>query len=64
MVLLAFIVGTISLYHGFKRHHHQFLPIIIFSAGFLFLVLKLFFIEYEHWLLVPAVAGIIFSQDL
>src|SRR3954465_2403970 len=38
MVLIAFIVGTISLYHGFKKHHHRLLPIIVFCAGFIFLV--------------------------
>jgi hypothetical protein len=62
MVGIAFVVGTISLYHGFRRHHHQLLPMIVFSIGFVFLVLKLFFVEYESWLLVPAVAGIIFAH--
>src|SRR3954464_184925 len=51
MVVVAFIVGTISLFHGFRRHHHQLLPMFVFSIGFVFLVLKLFFIEYEGWLL-------------
>jgi hypothetical protein len=62
MVVVAFIVGTISLFHGFKRHHHQLLPMFVFSIGFGFLVLKLFFVEYEGWLLVPAVAGIVFAH--
>jgi hypothetical protein len=62
MVIVAFIVGTISLFHGFKRHHHQLLPMFVFSIGFVFLVLKLFFVEYEGWLLVPAVAGIVFAH--
>jgi hypothetical protein len=62
MVLLAFVVGTISLYHGFKKHHHRVLPILVFCAGFIFLVLKLFFVQYEYWLLVPAVSGIIFAH--
>lgn len=59
MVFLAFIIGAFSLYHGFKKHHHSYLPIIVFSLGFLFLALKLFFVEYENWLLVPAVTGIV-----
>lgn len=59
MVILAFVIGIYALYHGWKKHHHNPLPITVFLIGFIFLVLKLFFIEYENWLLVPAVTGII-----
>jgi hypothetical protein len=62
MVVLAFAIGICSLYHGWKKHHHNFVPIIVFLLGFIFLVLKLFFVEYENWLLVPAVTGIISSH--
>ena len=58
MVVLAFAIGICSLYHGWKKHHHNLVPIIVFLLGFIFLVLKLFFVEYENWLLVPAVTGI------
>ena len=59
MVVLAFAIGICSLYHGWKKHHHNLAPFIVFLWGFIFLVLKLFFVEYENWLLVPAVTGII-----
>lgn len=59
MVVLAFAIGICSLYHGWKKHHHNLVSIIVFLLGFIFLVLKLFFVEYENWLLVPAVTGII-----
>ena len=59
MVGLAFFIGIYSLYHGWKKHHHSYIPIVIFTAGFVFLLLKLYFIEYEYWLLFPAVVGII-----
>jgi peptidoglycan/LPS O-acetylase OafA/YrhL len=59
MVALAFLIGIFSLYHGYNKHHHSFLPMVIFTLGFIFLVLKLFFVEYEHWLLIPAIAGVI-----
>ena len=62
MVGLAFVIGTWSLYHGFKKHHHSLLPLIVFSLGFGFLILKLFFVEYEKWLLIPAVFGIVFAH--
>jgi len=59
MILLAFAIGTGSLFHGYKKHHHSFLPLIIFSIGFLLLVLKQLFIHYETWLLIPAVLLIV-----
>jgi MerC mercury resistance protein len=59
MILLALIIGSYSLYHGYKKHHHSLLPLILFFSGFIFLVLKQFFIQYETWLLIPAVALII-----
>jgi len=59
MILLAFVIGSYSLYHGYKKHHHRLLPLFIFFAGFVFLVLKQFFIQYETWLLIPAVLLII-----
>ena len=59
MILLAFGIGSFSLYHGYRRHHHRQLPLIIFFIGFVLLVLKQFFVRYETWLLIPAVTFII-----
>lgn len=62
MVVVAFLIGAYSLYHGFKKHHHSLLPLFVFSAGFIFLTLKLFFIQYENWLLIPGVSGIVLAH--
>jgi hypothetical protein len=59
MVVLAFAIGAYALYHGYRRHHHNKLPFILFCAGIILLVLKLFFIHYETWLLIPAVVFIV-----
>ena len=59
MIGLALVIGSYSLYHGYKRHHHSLLPLTLFFAGFSFLVLKQFFIHYHTWLLIPAVVLII-----
>jgi tetrahydromethanopterin S-methyltransferase subunit C len=59
MISLAFVIGSLALYHGYKRHHHKVLPLLIFSCGFIFLVLKEILVAYEIWLLVPAVAFIL-----
>lgn len=59
MIALALVIGTYSLIHGFRKHHHSWLPLIIFYAGFTFLVLKQLFIHYATWLLIPAVILIV-----
>ncbi len=59
MIALALGIGLFSLYHGYRRHHHRLLPMIIFLTGFAFLVLKQFFARVETWLLIPAVIMIV-----
>jgi hypothetical protein len=59
MILLALCIGSYSLYHGYKKHHHSLLPLALFFSGFIFLVLKQFFAEYHTWLLIPGVVLII-----
>lgn len=62
MIALALAIGTHSLWHGYRRHHHSLLPLTLFFSGFVFLVLKQFFIHYENWLLIPAVTLIIIAH--
>ena len=64
MIGLALCIGCYSLYHGYKKHHHSLLPLIIFSSGFVFLVIKQFFVHYETWLLAPAVLLIVSAHYL
>ena len=59
MIALAFVVGSYSLFHGYKKHHRSSVPVLIFSAGFIFLVLKQFFAPYEYLFLSLAVGLII-----
>lgn len=59
MIALAFAVGSYSLFHGYIKHHRSFSPVIIFSVGFIFLVLKQFFPQFEYLFLTIAVALII-----
>ena len=59
MIALAFFVGVYSLYHGFIKHHRNLKPVYIFIAGFVFLVLKQFFHQYEYLFLTIAVLLII-----
>ena len=63
MILLAFVVGSYSLFHGYIKHHRNLLPVYIFSVGFFLLVIKQFFHKSEYrldyWLLAGAVLLII-----
>jgi hypothetical protein len=59
MIALAFVVGSYSLFHGYIKHHRSLTPVLIFSFGFVFLVLKQFFDEFNISFLVIAVVLII-----
>jgi tetrahydromethanopterin S-methyltransferase subunit C len=59
MIGLAFIVGSYSLVHGYVNHHRSVLPVAIFSAGFIFLILKQFAPQVELLFLAIAVVLII-----
>ncbi len=64
MIVLAFAIGAYALLHGYRKHHHTALPLLLFLGGFIFLVLKQFFIHYATWLLLPAVALIVTAHLL
>lgn len=59
MIVLALGIGIYSLTHGFKKHHHQLLPILIFSSGMALLFMKQIFHQQQIWFLIPAVALIV-----
>lgn len=59
MIALAFVVGSYSLFHGYIKHHRSLYPVLVFSMGFIFLLLKQFFTQYETALLIVAVVLII-----
>jgi hypothetical protein len=59
MIALAFCIGAWSLYHGWKKHHHSFLPLIIFSLGILLLFAKQHWHQLQLWFLIPAVVLIV-----
>lgn len=62
MIFLAGIVGSYSLYHGWKKHHHKTFPLLIFFAGLALLVLKEVFENIEILLLIPAATLIIVAH--
>jgi tetrahydromethanopterin S-methyltransferase subunit C len=64
MIALAFVIGSLALFHGYRRHHHRLLPLLIFATGFTFLVLKEMSLSYEVALLIPAVSFILTAHYL
>ncbi len=40
MILLALGIGINALRHGYLRHHHRILPIVLLTSGFAFLIAK------------------------
>jgi hypothetical protein len=64
MIAFAGIIGSYALYHGWKKHHHKILPLIIFLIGLLLLILKEVFIDAELLLLIPAATLIVGAHVL
>ena len=59
MIALAFVVGSCSLFHGYIKHHRSIKPVMVFSIGFVFLVLKQFIFRHDILFLLIAVICII-----
>jgi hypothetical protein len=62
MIVLAMGIGSWSLIHGYRRHHHQPLPLLLFAAGILLLFSKEIFHDWKLWFLIPAVIAIIIAH--
>jgi MerC mercury resistance protein len=62
MIMLSFGIGAYSLYHGYKKHHHSFKPIILFSIGIALMFSRMAFRQIELYLLFPAAFFIIFAH--
>jgi hypothetical protein len=62
MIGIAFCIGAYSLYHGWKKHHHSFVPISIFTVGFALLFAKQVWHEWQIWFLIPAVLLIVIAH--
>lgn len=64
MIFLAFAVGSYSLWHGFKKHHHSFLPLVLFAFGIILLLAKQIWHKYQLWILPFAVVLIVTAHLL
>ncbi len=64
MIVLAFVIGAYSLFHGKKKHHHSWLPLLIFGTGIALLFAKMLWHEWRLYFLVPAVVAIVSAHYL
>lgn len=64
MIGIAFVVGCYALSHGYRHHHRNLKPLLIFTSGFVFLILKQIFFNYEFVFLAPAVCLILYAHFL
>jgi hypothetical protein len=62
MIILAFIIGSYALYHGYKKHHHSLIPITLFAFGIVLLLAKQKWHFLQVYFLVPAVISIILAH--
>lgn len=62
MIGIAFMVGCFALIHGYQRHHKSMKPLLLFIAGFIFLICKQVFYKYEFLFLLPAVLLILYAH--
>jgi hypothetical protein len=61
MILIAFLIGSYALSHGYRKHHHSLKPILVFSLGFIFLAAKQFS-AYHLILMLIAVTLIVWAH--
>ncbi|MEO5996258.1 MAG: MerC domain-containing protein [Chitinophagaceae bacterium] len=64
MIFLACQIGCLALIHGFQKHHHNVLPIFIFSNGILLLCARQAWHTWQLWFLIPAVISILVAHLL
>lgn len=54
MILIALLIGGLTLLHGYRKHHHRLTPLILFIAGMFLLIVKHFFSATVVWLIIPS----------
>jgi hypothetical protein len=51
LVLSTAVIGTYSLWHGYKLHHHKILPLVIFFIGLLLMIISHVFHTHDGGIL-------------
>jgi hypothetical protein len=56
MIAITFVLGIFSLWHGYRHHHHQRMPLLLFGTGFICLVMNQVLAEQYIFVLIPLAA--------
>ena len=64
MILIALLIGGLTLLHGYRKHHHRLTPLILFIAGMFLLIVKHFFSATVVWLIIPSSVLILLAYYL
>ena len=64
MIGLAFVIGIKALRHGYRKHHRQPIPALLFTAGMILLIAKQVWHDWEGVLLAFAVLLILGAHGL
>ena len=62
-IFFSLIVGSITLYDGYKKHHHKVLPLMLFIVGILLLFFANFFLEETSETIVKMVGASLIIAD-
>jgi hypothetical protein len=62
MIVLTLVIGIVSLWHGYRRHHHSLTPILLFMTGILLLFAKQRWHDYQLLFLPFAVLCIVVAH--
>jgi membrane-bound ClpP family serine protease len=64
MIGVAMVVGIMALRHGFRWHHHRYVPMVLFIVGIGLLVAKEIVWDHPLWMVIGAVAFIVGAHFL
>jgi len=62
MIVSAFLIGSTALLHGYRKHHQNYKPVLLFAGGILLLIAKQIWHEYQFWFLPLAVSSIVLAH--
>lgn len=54
MMTTALLIGGLTLFHGYRKHHHRLVPLLLFLTGMGLLIVKHFFTNMVLWLVIPS----------
>ena len=66
LLVFAFVVGFYSLWHGYRKHHHRIVTLLIFTAGITLFVVHQF-VEVPYYgitLILPGVISVLSAHFL